>query len=48
MRESTTLEAYQDFRGALKQAEVLALDVLRLAGQKLEAAKAEPPMMMVS
>ena len=40
-RESAILEAYQDFRGALKQAEVLALDVLKLAGQKLEAAKAE-------
>jgi flagellar motor protein MotB len=40
-REGAILEAYQDFRGALKQAEVLALDVLKLAGQKLEAAKAE-------
>jgi hypothetical protein len=37
-RESAILEAYQDFRGALKQAEILALDVLKLAGQKLEAA----------
>jgi hypothetical protein len=40
-RESTILEAYQDFRGALKQAEVLALDVLKVAEKKLEGAKAD-------
>ena len=40
-RESAILEAYRDFRGALKQAEVLALDVLKIAEQKWEAAKAE-------
>ena len=40
-RESAILEAYQDFRGALKQAEVLALDVLKVAGQKLDRAKAD-------
>jgi hypothetical protein len=38
-REQTILEAYQDFRGALKQSEVLALEVLEKAGTKLEAAK---------
>jgi flagellar motor protein MotB len=40
-RESAILEAYQDFRGALKQAEVLALEVLNIGEKKLEAAKAE-------
>src|SRR5436190_18404244 len=40
-REHTILSAYQDFRGALKEAEVLALQVLKTAGQKLEAQKAE-------
>ena len=40
-RESTILDAYRDFRGALKQAEVLALEVLRVAEGKLEAAKGE-------
>lgn len=34
-REQTILEAYQDFRGALKQAEVLAFEVL----EKAEAAR---------
>jgi hypothetical protein len=38
-REQTILEAYQDFRGALKHSEVLALEVLEKAGAKLEAAK---------
>jgi hypothetical protein len=38
-RERTILEAYRDFRGALKQAEVLALEVLETAGGKLEARK---------
>ena len=40
-REHLILNAYQDFRGALKQAEVLALDVLKTAEGKLEAEKAE-------
>jgi hypothetical protein len=40
-RESIILDAYRDFRGALKQAEVMALEVLRMAERKLEAAKAE-------
>ena len=40
-RENAILEAYRDFRGALKQAEVLALDILKIAEQKWEAAKAE-------
>ena len=35
-RESTILEAYRDFRGALKQAEVLALEVLKTAEAKLD------------
>lgn len=40
-REGTILEAYRDFRGALKQAEILALDVLKTAEDKWNAAKAE-------
>ena len=40
-REQTILEAYQDFRGALKQSEVMALELLEKAGAKLEAAKGE-------
>jgi hypothetical protein len=40
-REQIILDAYRDFRGALKHAEVMALEVLRTAEQKLEAAKAE-------
>jgi hypothetical protein len=47
-REQTILEAYRDFRGALKQAEVMALEVLHTAegrlGEKkniLEAAASE-------
>jgi hypothetical protein len=39
-REGTILEAYRDYRGALKQSEVLALEVLKSAEAKLEAAKA--------
>ena len=39
-REHKILEAYQDFRGALKQSEVLALEVLKTAGGKLDAARA--------
>jgi len=40
-REQKILEAYQDFRGALKQSEVLALELLEKAGAKLDAAKAD-------
>ncbi|MGL4444457.1 MAG: cell surface protein [Alsobacter sp.] len=39
-REVTILEAYRDFRGALKQSEVLALEVLKTAEAKLAAAQA--------
>ncbi len=38
-RETRILEAYRDFRGALKQSEVLALEVLKTAEGKLDAAK---------
>ena len=38
-REGKILDAYQDFRGALKQAEVLAFEVLKEANGKLDAAK---------
>lgn len=40
-RENVILEAYRDFRGALKQAEVLALEVLRTATQKLDKERGE-------
>jgi hypothetical protein len=40
-REQIILDAYRDFRGALKHAEVMALEVLRTAERKLEAAQAE-------
>jgi hypothetical protein len=40
-REQIILDAYRDFRGALKHAEVMALEVLRTAEHKLEDAKAE-------
>lgn len=40
-REHVILEAYQDFRGALKQAEIAALELLQLANAALEGAKAE-------
>jgi hypothetical protein len=40
-REQIILDAYRDFRGALKHSEVMALEVLRTAQQKLDAAKAE-------
>ena len=39
-REHLILNAYQDFRGALKEAEILALDVLKTAEGKWEEAKA--------
>jgi len=38
-REQTILEAYRDFRGALKQAEVMALEVLEVAEKRLEEKK---------
>jgi len=38
-REHVILEAYRDYRGALKQAEVLALEVLKTATGKLDAAR---------
>jgi len=38
-RENRILEAYQDFRGALKESEVLALEVLKTAEGNLQAAK---------
>lgn len=40
-REAKILDAYHDFRGALKQSEVLALEVLKKAEAELQAAKAE-------
>jgi hypothetical protein len=38
-REHTILEAYRDYRGALKQSEIMALEVLKTAAEKLEAAR---------
>ena len=38
-REHTILEAYRDFRGALKQSEVMALEVLALAEQRIAERK---------
>ncbi|MGH1404883.1 MAG: cell surface protein [Alphaproteobacteria bacterium] len=38
-RELLILEAYKDFRGAMKQSEVLALEVLAIAEQRLEQVK---------
>src|SRR3546814_4433048 len=40
-REAKILDAYRDYRGALKHAEVMALEVLKTAGEKLEAVKAD-------
>ncbi len=40
-REQIILEAYQDFRGAMKESEVLALEVLKKAEVLWDAAKAE-------
>lgn len=40
-REHIILEAYRDFRGALKQAEVAALEILKMAEDKLNAARTE-------
>jgi hypothetical protein len=39
-REQKILNAYQDYRGALKESEVLALEVLKTAEGKLDTAKA--------
>jgi hypothetical protein len=38
-REAKILDAYRDYRGALKHAEVMALEILKKADAKLEAAK---------
>src|SRR5499433_1760895 len=38
-REAKILDAYRDYRGALKHAEVMALEVLKKAEEKLEASK---------
>jgi hypothetical protein len=40
-REGVILDAYRDFRGALKQSEVMALEVLKKAEAKLDMAKTE-------
>ena len=40
-REAKILDAYRDYRGALKHAEVMALEVLKKAGEKLNAVKAD-------
>lgn len=40
-RERRILEAYLDFRGAMKQSEVLALEVLKAAEGKLNAARGD-------
>ncbi len=40
-REHRILEAYRDFRGALKEGEVLAFEVLKTAEGRLAAAKAQ-------
>jgi hypothetical protein len=40
-RERKILEAYLDFRGAMKQSEVLALEVLKAAEGKLNAARTQ-------
>ena len=40
-REHIILGAYQDFRGALKEAEILALQVLKTAEQKLKASQVQ-------
>ncbi|MEJ8475439.1 cell surface protein [Roseibium algae] len=40
-REQTILDSYRDFRGALKQAEVQALEILNIATSKMDSAKTE-------
>ncbi|MBA2665541.1 MAG: cell surface protein [Trueperaceae bacterium] len=47
-RENLILEAYQDFRGALKQAEVLAHEVMTKAQAELDAATADVQASMVA
>jgi hypothetical protein len=47
-REAKILEAYRDFRGALKQSEVLAFEVLQTAQAKLDGAQAELEQAMKS
>src|SRR6266568_1789493 len=39
-REHVILEAYRDYRGALKQSEVMALEVLKIATTRLESERA--------
>ena len=45
-REQRILEAYQDFRGALKTSEILALEVLKKAEALLKTAQAEVNLAM--
>ena len=40
-REAKILDAYRDYRGALKNAEVMALEILKTATGKLDGVKAE-------
>ena len=40
-RERTILNAYQDFRGALKESEIFALDILDIAEKQWEEAKVQ-------
>ena len=40
-REHLILNSYQDFRGALKESEILALEVLEKAAEQLEGAKGD-------
>ena len=40
-REAKILDAYRDYRGALKHSEVMALEVLQTATEKLNAARAK-------
>jgi hypothetical protein len=40
-REGKILDAYRDYRGALKHAEVMALEVLKKAGEKLDAVRSD-------
>ena len=47
-REQRILDAYQDFRGAMKQSEVLALEVLKKAEGALDAARGEVDKAMKS
>lgn len=45
-REHLILNAYQDFRGAMKEAEILAMDVLKKAEASWEASKADVQVAM--